>query len=60
MYFYQIECCLYTQNVCMNKKKYSTTDNSVTNTWPIQQIPMPGHASQLYHNVMNITILTKR
>jgi hypothetical protein len=35
MYFYQIKCCFYTQNGCMNK-----TVNSITNTWSIQQTPM--------------------
>jgi hypothetical protein len=39
MYFYQIKCCYYTQNGCMNKK-HITTVNSVTNTWSIQQTPM--------------------
>jgi hypothetical protein len=39
MYFYQIKCCFYTQNGCMNKKNI-TTVNSVTNTWSIQQTPM--------------------
>ena len=39
MYFYQIKCCFYTQNDCMNKNNIKTV-NSVTNTWSIQQTPM--------------------
>ena len=50
MYFTKLMQFAYSKR--LYEKKNITTDNSVTNTWSIQQTPAP----RLYHTVMNITL----
>ena len=52
MYFYQIKYCFYTQNGCMNKKKYY--NRQFCHKYLIDSAN--SYVPRLYHNMLNTTI----